>query len=118
MLPYTPVLTLTDNRVTCPTLFRSLLQYIDKQWVARSTLTLDDVPNAFNETLIAELTATLDCAAQDPRVRVVVLAAQMPSFSAGADLNWMRALAGYSRAETLADACRTAPLMPSLNAMA
>src|SRR3546814_4834712 len=71
-----------------------------------------------NETLIAELTAALDGAAQDPRVRVVVLAAQGPSFSAGADLNWMRAMAGYSRAENLEDARRLARLMRTLKDMA
>src|SRR3546814_10765883 len=90
--------------------FPLFVQEIDKQGVARITLTRAEVHNAFNETLIAELTAALDGAAQDPRVRVVVLAAQGPSFSAGADLNWMRAMAGYSRAENLEDARRLARL--------
>ncbi|HEY9536794.1 MAG TPA: enoyl-CoA hydratase/isomerase family protein [Kiloniellaceae bacterium] len=98
--------------------FPLFVQEIDKQGVARITLTRAEVHNAFNETLIAELTAALDGAAQDPRVRVVVLAAQGPSFSAGADLNWMRAMAGYSRAENLEDARRLARLMRTLNDMA
>src|SRR3546814_10184665 len=46
------------------------------------------------------------------------LAAQGPSFSAGADLNWMRVMAGYSRAENLEDARRLARLMRTLNDMA
>src|SRR3546814_9087423 len=90
--------------------FPLFVLWIDKQGVACITLTRAEVHNAFNETLIAELTAALDGAAQDPRVRVVVLAAQGPSFSAGADLNWMRAMAGYSRAENLEDARRLARL--------
>src|SRR3546814_20209573 len=94
--------------------FPLFVQEIDKQGVARITLTRAEVHNAFNETLIAELTAAPDGAAQDPRVRVVVLAAQGPSFSAGADLNWRRAMARYSRAETQRDARRPARLTRTL----
>jgi methylglutaconyl-CoA hydratase len=95
--------------------FPLFVQEIDEQGVARVTLTRAEVHNAFNEALIAELTAVLDGLAQDPRVRVVVLAAQGRSFSAGADLNWMKAMAGYSRAENLEDARRLARLMRTLN---
>src|SRR3546814_15104155 len=98
--------------------FPLFVQEIDKQGVARITLTRAEVHNAFNETLIAELTAALDGAAQDPRVRVVVLAAQGPSFSAGADLNWMRAMAGHSRAENLEAARRPPRPLRPLNDMA
>lgn len=93
------------------------VQEIDKRGTARITLTRAEVHNAFNEALIAELTAALDGIAQDPRVRVVVLAAQGPSFSAGADLNWMRAMASYSRAENVEDARRLARLMRTLNSL-
>lgn len=93
------------------------VQEIDKHGVARITLTRAEVHNAFNEALIAELTAALDGIAHDARVRVVVLAAQGHSFSAGADLNWMKAMAGYSRAENLEDARRLARLMHTLNAL-
>lgn len=93
------------------------VQEIDKRGTARITLTRAEVHNAFNEALIAELTAALDGVAQDPRVRVVVLAAQGPSFSAGADLNWMKAMASYSRAENVEDARRLARLMRTLNGL-
>src|SRR3546814_2823276 len=83
--------------------FPLFVQEIDKQGVARITLTRTEVHNAFNEALIAELTAALEGVGQDRRVRVVVLAAQGPSFSAGTDLNWMKAMAGYSQAENLED---------------
>jgi methylglutaconyl-CoA hydratase len=97
--------------------FPLFVQEIDEQGAARITLTRAEVHNAFNEALVAELTAALDGLAQDPRVRVVVLAAQGPSFSAGADLNWMKAMAGYSRAENLEDARRLARLMRTLNGL-
>lgn len=95
--------------------FPLFVQEIDKSGVARITLTREEVHNAFNEVLIAELTAALDGIGQDPRVRVLVLAAQGRSFSAGADLNWMKAMAGYGRAENVEDARRLARLMRSLN---
>lgn len=95
--------------------FPLFVQEIDKHGAARITLTRAEVHNAFNEALVAELTAALVGAAEDSRVRVVVLAAQGPSFSAGADLNWMKAMAGYSRAENVEDARRLARLMRSLN---
>jgi methylglutaconyl-CoA hydratase len=93
------------------------VQEIDKRGVARITLTRAEVHNAFNEAVVAELTAALDGVGQDPRVRVVVLAAQGPSFSAGADLNWMKAMAGYSRAENVEDARRLGRLMRTLNSL-
>ena len=95
--------------------FPLFVQEIDKRGVARITLTRDEVHNAFNDVLIAELSAALDGVGQDPRVRVVVLAAQGRRFSAGADLNWMKSMAGYSRAENVDDARRLARLMSSLN---
>lgn len=95
--------------------FPLFVQEFDERGIARITLTRAEVHNAFNEALIAELTAALDGVAQDPRVRVVVLAAQGPSFSAGADLNWMKAMAGYSRAENVEDARRLARLLRTLN---
>lgn len=81
-----------------------------------ATLTMDRpaVHNAFNAELIAELTAALQRAGADPEVRAVLLAAEGASFSAGADLNWMRAMAAYSEAENLADALKLAELMRTL----
>ena len=49
-----------------------------------------DLHNAFDEILIAELTAACVALDEDPDVRVVILAGRGKSFSAGADLNWMR----------------------------
>lgn len=84
-----------------------------------ATLTLDraDVHNAFDDHLIAELTQKLRGVDRDPVVRLVVLAANGKSFSAGADLNWMKRMAGYSEAENLRDAVALADLMHTLSAL-
>jgi methylglutaconyl-CoA hydratase len=72
--------------------------------VARVTLNRPEVRNAFNEALIAELTAAFTTLGQDPLLRAIVLAAEGKAFCAGADLNWMKSMAGYSWDENHADA--------------
>ena len=81
-----------------------------------ATLTLDrpHVHNAFDARLIAELTAALEDAGRDPAVRVVVLTGAGKTFSAGADLDWMRGMARASEADNLADSLRLARLMRTL----
>ena len=79
--------------------------------VAHITLTRPEVRNAFNDEVIRELTAAFQTAAAEPTVRAVVLAAEGPSFCAGADLNWMRRMADYTRAENLADAAALAEML-------
>jgi methylglutaconyl-CoA hydratase len=79
------------------------------------TLDRPQIHNAFDERLIAELTAALAALADDDGVRAVVLTGAGRSFSAGADLNWMRRTATYGEAENLADARALAKLMASLN---
>src|SRR6266404_7667373 len=86
-----------------------------QQGIATVRMNRPDVHNAFDDHLIAELTTELRRLDQAPEVRVVVLAASGKSFSAGADLNWMRRMAGYSAAENAADARRLATLMQLLN---
>jgi methylglutaconyl-CoA hydratase len=84
-----------------------------------ATLTLNrpDVHNAFDDRLIAQLTQRLRELEGNPQVRVVVLAAEGKSFSAGADLNWMKRMARYSEAENLRDAVALADLMHTLSAL-
>ena len=73
-----------------------------------------EVHNAFDDALIAELTASIEDAGRDPTVRVLVLTGSGASFSAGADLNWMRGMAAASEAENRDDSLRLARLMRSL----
>ncbi len=79
------------------------------------TLNRPEVHNAFNEMLIAELTAALRALGADTGVRAVVLGGAGASFCAGADLNWMKAMAGFSRAQNLADAKALAAMLTTLN---
>jgi methylglutaconyl-CoA hydratase len=83
--------------------------------VARLRMTRAQVHNAFDAGLIAELTAALDTVAADPSVRVLVLEAEGASFSAGADLNWMRGMAAASEAGNLRDSLALARLMRTLD---
>jgi len=88
---------------------------ISNQGAVRTiTLNRPDVRNAFNDTVIAELKAAFDAAAQAPDVRCVVLAAVGPAFCAGADLNWMRRMADYTRDENLADAGQLAAMLRAI----
>jgi methylglutaconyl-CoA hydratase len=79
--------------------------------VATVTLNRPELHNAFDDALIAGLTATFERLGADPAVRVVVLRGAGKSFSAGGDLGWMRRMAGYSEAENVADAMRLAGML-------
>ncbi len=83
--------------------------------VARLRLNRPELHNAFDSALIGELTAALDRLALEPDTRVVVLEAAGASFSAGADLNWMRGMAQASERENRDDALALARLMRSLD---
>ena len=79
--------------------------------VARITLTRPEVRNAFSDEVIAEITAAFLEVGARPEVRAVVLAAEGPAFCAGANLNWMRRMADYTREENLADAGKLAEML-------
>ncbi|MES2859454.1 MAG: enoyl-CoA hydratase-related protein [Pseudomonadota bacterium] len=83
--------------------------------VARLRMTRAGVHNAFDAELIAELTQALEQVAADAGVRVMVLEAEGASFSAGADLNWMRGMATASEAANRDDALALARLMRTLD---
>jgi len=85
--------------------------------VAVVALNRPDVHNAFNATLISELTEVLNVLDEDDAVRAVVLAGNGKSFCAGADLNWMKKMAGYSAEENLADAQALALMLRTLNGL-
>lgn len=88
---------------------------IDNRGVARITLNRADKHNAFNDTMIADLDRLFLQLANDNDVRVVVLAAEGRSFSAGADLGWMQRMASYSYEENLRDATALAEMLRKLN---
>ena len=79
--------------------------------VSTVTLNRPDVRNAFNDEVIAEVTAVFLELGHRPEVRCVVLAASGTAFCAGADLNWMKRMASYSRDENLDDATALARML-------
>ncbi len=79
--------------------------------VATVTLNRPETRNAFNDEVITELTRTFMELGQRDDVRVIVLRAVGPAFCAGADLNWMRRMANYSRDENLTDAGKLANML-------
>ena len=83
--------------------------------VAKVTLNRPELHNAFNEEVIKDLTNCFDTVENNHAVRVMVLQSTGKSFSAGADLNWMKKMAGYSKAENLADAKNLAVMLNKLN---
>ena len=83
--------------------------------VARLRLERPDLHNAFDAALVAALTTALETLAADDGVRVVVLEGSGRSFSAGADLNWMRGMAAAGEAENREDALALARLMRTLD---
>jgi methylglutaconyl-CoA hydratase len=82
--------------------------------VVRLTLSRPAIHNAFDDRQIAELTAAFGDLAGDKTVRAIVLTGAGKSFSAGADLNWMRRTTTYDEAENLRDANALAALMKAL----
>jgi methylglutaconyl-CoA hydratase len=96
----------------------ALLTSTDPRGVATVTLNRPEVHNAFDDALIAELTAVLKKLESDAAVRLVVLTGNGKSFSAGADLGWMKRMAAYSEAENLRDARGLATLMRTLDGIA
>jgi methylglutaconyl-CoA hydratase len=81
------------------------------------TLDRPDVRNAFNDAVIAELTAWADTVQQDAGVRVAVLGGAGPHFCAGADIVWMRRMAGATEAENREDARRLAAMFRALDTL-
>ena len=82
--------------------------------VARITLTRPEVRNAFNAEVIAQIKSAFEAVGIRDDVRCVVLAAEGSAFCAGADLNWMRRMADYTRDDNLADASELAAMLRAI----
>ena len=95
----------------------AILLDIDNRGVATVTLDNAGKHNAFDDAIIAELDRQFAALADNTEVRIVVLAAEGRSFSAGADLGWMQRMAGYSYEQNLRDANALAEMLRKLNFM-
>lgn len=93
------------------------LQVAVKAGVATIRMNRPEVRNAFNEIMVAELKQAFRAADADTDIRVVVLAGNGPAFCAGADLNWMKKMAGYSLDENRADAMTLATMLNTVYMM-
>jgi methylglutaconyl-CoA hydratase len=79
--------------------------------VAEVWLNRPDVRNAFNEQVIAELGAAFATLGDEPQLRVIVLGGRGKAFCAGADLSWMREMAGYTWERNRSDAQALADML-------
>jgi len=82
--------------------------------IGHVTLNRPELRNAFNEHSIAELALAFDELGRHEMVRAIVLCANGSAFCAGADLNWMKKMAGYSDSENRADAMRLADMLRTI----
>ncbi|QIB66177.1 enoyl-CoA hydratase/isomerase family protein [Kineobactrum salinum] len=87
---------------------------IDSRGVATVTLNRPDKHNAFDDAIIARLREGFDQLAGRDEVRVVVLASNGKSFSAGADAAWMQRMAGYDYGHNMRDAEALAGMLKAL----
>ena len=89
----------------------------DDHGVLRVALNRPEVRNAFDEEVIAALTALARDAARDPTLRAIVLSGEGPAFCAGADLAWMMKSVAYSRQDNLRDAEDLARMLELLDSL-
>lgn len=92
-----------------------ILTEVAANGVATITMNRGQVHNAFNEHVIADLTAAFRAVGEDPAVRAVLLRGVGKSFSAGADLDWMKRIAGYGHDENVQDAMGLATMLRTLD---
>lgn len=95
----------------------ALLYDLDERGVATVTLNRPEKHNAFDDQVIAEMTRIFAHIDDEPKARVMVLKANGKNFCAGADLNWMKRMAGYTYEENLADANALATMLHTLQSM-
>lgn len=89
---------------------------VEGEDIVRVTLNRPEVRNAFNEGLIAELQDIFTKLGSDERCRVIVLQANGKSFCAGADLNWMKSMANFTKEENVADSRKMAFMLNTIYA--
>jgi len=105
------------NEVDKVVIQQMVITETDSRGVATVTLDNADKHNAFDDQLIAQISASFEALEADPGVRIVILQATGRSFSAGADLGWMRRMADYSFDENQRDATLMAAMFRRINSL-
>ena len=83
--------------------------------VARIWLNRPELRNAFDDEVIGELSRAFAAATARPQIRVIVLGARGPAFCAGANLNWMRRAADFTREQNTQDAAGLAAMLRAIH---
>lgn len=96
---------------------QSVIYSVDERNIATVTLNRAEKHNAFDDEMIKELTRVFKKAGDDKSVRALILRAEGKSFSAGADLNWMKKMASYTEAQNESDALALATMLQTLYKM-
>ena len=94
-----------------------VITQIDSRGVAQVTLNNPDKHNAFDDQMIIQLTNAFNALAANANVRIMLLKSEGKSFSAGADLEWMKRMASYSYQQNLNDAHALAAMLKALHQM-
>lgn len=95
--------------------YQTIVLKTDKSGVANVTMNRPDVHNAFNALMIEELTDCFKKLNDNKKIHVIVLQANGKSFSAGADINWMKGMAQATESENKTDSEKLATLMRTIN---
>jgi len=94
---------------------KEVLYTINDNGVATVTFDNAEKHNAFDDVIIKTLTDIFNDIAKRDDIKIMVLAANGKSFSAGADLGWMKRMASYSYEDNLKDANALATMLKALN---
>ena len=94
-----------------------VITQIDSRGIAQVILNNPDKHNAFDDQMIIQLTKAFHTVAANPDVRIMLLKSEGKSFSAGADLEWMKRMASYSYQQNLNDARALAAMLKALHQM-
>lgn len=96
-------------------MYKTIKVNTDKKGVTTLTMARAEVHNAFNSEMIAEMTSAFDALDKNPDTSIIVLQSEGESFSAGADINWMKSMVLATQAENQEDSLKLAALMRSIN---
>jgi len=93
----------------------TVLLEVNEQGIATVTLNNPEKHNAFDDGIIKQLTDIFNGISNRDDISIMILASNGKSFSAGADLGWMKRMAGYSYEDNLKDANALAQMLKALN---